>query len=174
MSIAFDPAGYDARWSDDDRRGWSPLQRSALNDYLFAEYQLPPHDGVAIYSEGFARIVRGWNFLRPAATYMAAARYPRSLQASRCFAALSPPIHAFMRLGFAASRHQPPTAIANQEALASIGGASLAGLAAFLPAWLTSRVSLHFADLPMVQFDPEPLDMPCFWSALHHASRHPL
>lgn len=173
-SIVFDPAGYYARWSDDDRRAWSPRQRSALNDYLCAAYRLPPHDGETSASEGVARIVRDWPSLRSAAAYMAAARYARSLQASRCFAGLAPSIHAFMRMGFTQSRDQPPGGIANHMALISLGGASLAALAPMLPAWLASRVSLHFADLPMAEFDRAPFDLPCFWSALRHASRHPL
>ncbi|WP_250633981.1 hypothetical protein [Pinirhizobacter soli] len=173
-SIVFDPAGYHARWSDDDRRAWSPRQRSALNDYLFAEYQLSPHDGKVSLSEGVARIVRGWANLRSAATYMAAARYAGSLQASRCFAGLPPSIHAFMRMGFAVSRKQPSGGIADQAALVELGGASLAALTPHVPAWLASRISLPFADMPMPAFDTEPFDLPCFWSALGHASRHPL
>lgn len=173
-SIVFDPAGYYARWSDDDRRAWSPRQRSALNDYLYAEYRLTPHDGKASMSEGVARIVRGWTILRSAATYMAAARYATSLQASRCFTGLPPSIHAFMRMGFAASRDQPPGGIVDQAALIGLGGASMAALAPQLPAWLASRISLQFVDMPMPAFDTEPFDLPCFWSALAHASRHPL
>ena len=173
-SIVFDPAGYYARWSDDDRRAWSPRQRSTLNDYLYAEYHLPLHDGTVPASEGVARIVRDWASLRSAAAYMAAARYARSLQASRCFAGLSPSIHAFMRMGFTESSHQPPGGVANQAALFSLGGASLATLAPMLPPWLASRIGLHFADLPMTEFDRSPFDFPCFWSALRHASRHPL
>lgn len=173
-SIVFDPAGYHARWSDDDRRAWSPRQRSALNDYLCAAYRLPPHDGKSSVSEGVARIIRGWPSLRSAAAYMAAARYARSLQASRCFAGLPASIHAFMRMGFTESRDQPPGGIAGHTELISLGGTSLASLAPVLPAWLTSRISLHFADLPMAEFDRAPFDLPCFWSALRHASRHPL
>jgi len=172
--IVFDPAGYYARWSDDDRRAWSPRQRSALNDYLLAEYRLAPRDGNAPLSEGVARIVRGWADLRAAATYMAAARYAGSLQASRCFAGLPPSIHAFMRMGFAVSRKQPPEGIASQAALVGLGGASLAALAPHVPAWLASRISLPFADMPVPALDTEPFDLPCFWSALGHASRHPL
>jgi hypothetical protein len=145
-----------------------------LNDYLCAEYRLPPHDGKLSVSEGVARIVRGWAGLRSAATYMAAARYAGSLQASRCFAGLPPSIHAFMRMGFAVSRHQPPGGIADQIALAGLGGASLAALAPHLPTWLASRIGLQFVDVPMPAFDTEPFDLPCFWSALCHASRHPL
>lgn len=173
MSILFDPVGYHARWSDDDRRAWSPRQRSALNDCLCAEYRLPPHDGKAPASEGVARIVRGWASLRSAATYMAAARYAESLQASRCFASLPPSIHAFMRMGFAASRNLPPGGIADQAVLVGLGGVFLAA-APELPAWLASRISLQFADFPVSRFDAEPFDLPCFWSALGHASRHPL
>lgn len=172
--IVFDPAGYHARWSDDDRRAWSPRQRSALNDYLFVKYRLAPHDGNAPLSEGVARIVRGWAGLRSAATYMAAARYAGSLQASRCFAGLPPSIHAFMRMGFAVSRKQPTEGIANQAALVGLGGAFLGALAPHVPAWLASRISLPFADMPALAFDHEPFDLPCFWSALVHASRHPL
>lgn len=173
-NIVFDPAGYHAGWSEDDRRTWSPRQRSALNDYLFAEYRLSPHDGKASVSEGVARIVRGWANLRSAATYMAAARYAGSLQASRCFAGLPPSIHAFMRMGFVVSRNQPSGGIAGQASLVGLGGASLAALAPHLPAWLASRISLPFADVPISAFDTEPFDLPCFWSALGHASRHPL
>lgn len=173
-SIVFDPAGYHARWSDDDRRAWSPRQRSALNDYLYAEYRLPPHDGKAPVSEGVARIVRGWHHLRSAATYMAAARYAGSLQASRCFAGLPPSIHAFMRMGFAVSRNHPPGGIADRAALVGLGGATLVALAPHLPIWLASRISLQFVDVPMPGFDTEPFDLPCFWSALGHASRDPI
>ena len=145
-----------------------------MNDYLFAEYRLSPHDGKAPLSEGVARIVRGWSSLRSAATYTAAARYAGSLQASRCFAGLPPSIHAFMRMGFAASRNQPPGGIADQAALVGLGGASLKALAPHLPAWLASRISLQYVDVPTSGFDTEPFDLPCFWSALGHASRHPL
>ena len=173
-SIVFDPAGYDARWSEDDRRAWTPRQRSALNDYLCAEYRLPPHDGKLSVSEGVARIVDGWANLRLAATYMAAARYAVSLQASRCFAGLPPAIHAFMCTGFAVSRHQPPGGIGSQAELVGLGGATLTALAPRLPAWLASRISLQFADMPVPAFDTEPFDLICFWSALGHASRHSL
>jgi type III secretion system (T3SS) protein OrgA/MxiK len=174
MDIVFDPAGYDARWNDNDRRSWSVRQRSALNDYLVAEHRLPPHDGAAPLSEGIARIVRGWSTLRSAATYMAAARYARSVQASRCFPGLPPSVHAFMKMGFNASRHLPAGGVGNQAALVALGGASLEGLAPMLPAWLDARIALHFSDVPVVAFDPAPFDLPCFWSALSHAARHPL
>jgi hypothetical protein len=173
-SIVFDPAGYYARWSDNDRRAWSPRQRSALNDYLCAAYRLPPHDGATAVSEGVTRIVHGWASLRSAAAYVAAARYARSLQASRCFAALPPSVHAFTRMGFNESHHQPSGGIANQAALIGLGGATLAALVPMLPAWLGSRISLHFADQSTAEFDREAFDLPCFWSALRHASRHPL
>ncbi|HEY4144862.1 hypothetical protein [Pinirhizobacter sp.] len=174
MNILFDPAGYFACWNDDDRRAWSPRQRSALNDYLHAEYRLPSYDGRAPLSEGVARIIRGWANLRSAAAYMAAARHARSLQASRFFAGLPPSIHAFMRIGFTVSGKEPPEGISSQEALVGLGGATLAALAPSLPAWLSSRISLQFADLPMAELDHAPFDLPCFWSALSHASRHPL
>jgi len=173
-AIVYDPAGYHACWNDDDRRAWSPRQRSALNDYLCAAHRLPPHDGKVSVSDGVSRIVRGWGSLRSAATYIAAARYARSLQASRCFAGLPPSIHAFMRMGFAVSRAQPSGRIADQAALIGLGGAFLTALAPHVPAWLASRISLQFADVPTSRFDNEPFDLPCFWSALGHASRHPL
>jgi len=172
--IVLDPAGYYAGWSDDDRRAWSPRQRSALNDYLCAAYRLPPHDGKASVSDGVSRIVRGWDNLRSAAAYVAAARYAPSLQASHCFAGLPPSIHAFMRMGFTVSRKQPPGGIPEQAALFDLGGACLVMLTPHLPAWLARRISLQFVDAPLPAFDTEPFDLPCFWSALGHASRHPL
>jgi hypothetical protein len=77
-------------------------------------------------------------------------------------------------MGFNESHHQPSGGIANQAALIGLGGATLAALVPMLPAWLGSRISLHFADQSTAEFDREAFDLPCFWSALRHASRHPL
>ncbi|WP_349985366.1 hypothetical protein ABRP17_007965 [Stenotrophomonas sp. WHRI 8082] len=174
LQILHDPVSYFRPWVT--RQGTlNPVQRSAANAWICQTRQLPgaPPDADAT-SALASRLIRGWQRLPATAWLLACARHRRHVLGARWLPSQPPPLHAFLRLGFADAATpwpQPPT----PEQLLAWGGRQLQeGLHDPLPAWLHARMALWFAGLPAlpaaVTAHPAPFDMTCFLSAWTHAA----
>jgi hypothetical protein len=85
-------------------------------------------------------------------------------------------MHAFLQAGYGAERRSalPAAATGLDDALLLWGGLELQPLGMFLPAWLSSRLSLPFAPIKSEGMRPPPCeraDLDLFWSAVTYVEK---